>query len=316
MASTTPQTSQASGNLSARDTAGEAHNNSLIELAKGFPDETVRYLQISLLIGGVCSILVTLPSSALLFFDWERCALCERPLRLWLTIAALLHFVQAPLRFACHNWLLVGARKAAAAAVLRRAEMPQSEAELHHRQQICCLINSIVKARSWRVSQAASVVSLAWFLVGAVWVGSTSPGDQGCPEAWYLTALVILLAATRILASIVSFRLTFCTSSAEASLLSQMERAAGSQAPCGVTPSRLEQFTSLVCGEAHATANSGSQCSVCLSCFHLGEGLRVLPCGHYFHQKCVDEWLLKRCVCPLCRSDEAAWADAGKAKVP
>mmetsp|Transcript_56715 Transcript_56715/g.159183 ORF Transcript_56715/g.159183 Transcript_56715/m.159183 type:complete len:339 (-) Transcript_56715:45-1061(-) len=42
-------------------------------------------------------------------------------------------------------------------------------------------------------------------------------------------------------------------------------------------------------------------CSICLACYAMGEQLRVLRCGHYFHRSCVDTWLLKHCnSCPLC----------------
>jgi len=46
---------------------------------------------------------------------------------------------------------------------------------------------------------------------------------------------------------------------------------------------------------------SNMNCSICLGCFALGQRLRVLRCGHYFHCACVDTWLLRhRNSCPLC----------------
>jgi len=307
MTSATSQAPRSEAHIITADSPAETHNNSLTELAKGFPDETVGYLKSSLLVGGFCGILVAFPSAALLFFEWERCALCEKPFRLWLVIAALLHFVQAPLRFGCFQRLASGARVSASALG------QQSDDELQHRQQVCALIASIVKTRSWRVSQAASGVSLGWFLVGAVWVLSTSPSQQGCPEAWYLTLLVLMLAGIKIVVSIVFFRLTFCSDIARAALASQVERSSSPDKTCGANPARLEEFLSPVCDDAYSTEESGCHCSVCLSNFHKGQRLRVLPCGHYFHQACVDQWLMKTCACPLCRSDESNWA-AAKAK--
>lgn len=32
-----------------------------------------------------------------------------------------------------------------------------------------------------------------------------------------------------------------------------------------------------------------------------GESLRVLPCNHYMHKSCVDEWLVNHPSCPSCR---------------
>ncbi|XP_052246114.1 RING finger protein 215-like [Dreissena polymorpha] len=42
-------------------------------------------------------------------------------------------------------------------------------------------------------------------------------------------------------------------------------------------------------------------CAVCLENFYLKQKLRVLPCGHYFHTKCVDPWLVRNHTCPLCK---------------
>ncbi|CAO1940519.1 unnamed protein product [Urochloa humidicola] len=44
-------------------------------------------------------------------------------------------------------------------------------------------------------------------------------------------------------------------------------------------------------------------CSVCLAELQDGEALRMLmPCMHYFHAACLDEWLRKSATCPICRA--------------
>ncbi|XP_078440276.1 RING/U-box superfamily protein isoform X2 [Wolffia australiana] len=46
------------------------------------------------------------------------------------------------------------------------------------------------------------------------------------------------------------------------------------------------------------------QCYICLLEYEEGDPVRVLPCGHEFHQSCVDKWLKEvHRVCPLCRGD-------------
>ncbi|EPS27963.1 hypothetical protein PDE_02908 [Penicillium oxalicum 114-2] len=43
-------------------------------------------------------------------------------------------------------------------------------------------------------------------------------------------------------------------------------------------------------------------CVVCASSFDAGACVRELPCGHMFHQGCIDQWLLTRShECPLCK---------------
>ncbi|CAL0330386.1 unnamed protein product [Lupinus luteus] len=46
-----------------------------------------------------------------------------------------------------------------------------------------------------------------------------------------------------------------------------------------------------------------SRCVVCLDGFRNGQWCRKLPgCGHLFHRRCVDMWLVKVAACPTCRT--------------
>ncbi|KAM3724157.1 putative E3 ubiquitin-protein ligase [Dirofilaria immitis] len=49
--------------------------------------------------------------------------------------------------------------------------------------------------------------------------------------------------------------------------------------------------------------NGQERCSICLEEYKEGQELRVLFCGHEFHPKCVDPWLLSNRRCPLCQYD-------------
>lgn len=48
---------------------------------------------------------------------------------------------------------------------------------------------------------------------------------------------------------------------------------------------------------------SDTMCSICLEDFNENDSLKVLPCNHYFHDKCIKEWFEAKATCPKCRYD-------------
>jgi hypothetical protein len=51
----------------------------------------------------------------------------------------------------------------------------------------------------------------------------------------------------------------------------------------------------------HSTC-SGGVCSICLDSLNRHETSTLQSCGHTFHARCLDTWLLAQHTCPLCRT--------------
>jgi len=49
-----------------------------------------------------------------------------------------------------------------------------------------------------------------------------------------------------------------------------------------------------------------SVCSICLEPMLKGQNIQLLPCGHYYHNKCLSEWFIKKKLelcCPMCNCE-------------
>ncbi|WVZ83816.1 hypothetical protein U9M48_030916 [Paspalum notatum var. saurae] len=42
-------------------------------------------------------------------------------------------------------------------------------------------------------------------------------------------------------------------------------------------------------------------CVVCLEGLEVGQNLRMVPCGHSFHELCIFKWLVVHRLCPICQ---------------
>ncbi|KAL6281145.1 hypothetical protein ACE6H2_018026 [Prunus campanulata] len=73
----------------------------------------------------------------------------------------------------------------------------------------------------------------------------------------------------------------------------------------GIKRMTNEELNMLPCFDymAGEKGTSPVDCAICLENFKAGERCRQLPnCRHSFHAQCIDSWLLKTPVCPVCRT--------------
>jgi len=52
--------------------------------------------------------------------------------------------------------------------------------------------------------------------------------------------------------------------------------------------------------EKQVSAKSVRECCICMIDFEQSEPIRYLPCMHYYHVECIDDWLLRSFTCPTC----------------
>lgn len=74
----------------------------------------------------------------------------------------------------------------------------------------------------------------------------------------------------------------------------------------GIPLEVLEKYTKKLayskgCTRLDQLGGGDMECSICFGNYTDGEEIRKLHCGHHFHQRCVDVWLLgHQNRCPLC----------------
>lgn len=90
-------------------------------------------------------------------------------------------------------------------------------------------------------------------------------------------------------------------------LLSLAERL-GEVKPKGLPKCDIEQLPSYrYANEDSSEDSEQTVCVVCMSDFETRQMVRVLPCSHEFHSKCVDKWLKTNRTCPICRGDASSF---------
>ncbi|CAB3231874.1 unnamed protein product [Arctia plantaginis] len=88
-------------------------------------------------------------------------------------------------------------------------------------------------------------------------------------------------------------------------LLSLAERL-GEAKPRGLARHEIEALPSYKFAPATHRGEQQS-CVVCMCEFEARQHLRVLPCAHEFHAKCVDKWLRSNRTCPICRGNASEY---------
>ena len=48
--------------------------------------------------------------------------------------------------------------------------------------------------------------------------------------------------------------------------------------------------------------HDNERCPICLEDYNIGDTLNELICNHFYHKKCINNWIISNNNCPICRS--------------
>lgn len=215
--------------------------------------------------------------------SWKEYARCRDPLNVWLVVdfGALILFriVQFCVQ-ALYRWRLP--------------------------RQACCLATAnlyVVYTFMW-----------LWAATGSVWYARSGSCLHKAPSSgwWFLAWLVYTYVYLAAFAALLMSFWRVQQSSLRFNSIADLQRilneymqaeALGMQVERrGLTTAAIEAIPSRVVTERDVEV-SGDEwtCAVCLNAIKGGQTVRVLPCPHFFHQECIDQWLRVRPNCPMCR---------------
>ncbi|KAG5859868.1 E3 ubiquitin-protein ligase [Encephalitozoon hellem] len=119
---------------------------------------------------------------------------------------------------------------------------------------------------------------LFWYLIGFNWIQECENCSVANPLLYYTTVVFVGLGFVAFIAPLIAivlllFLITF------------------------VKPKLQE----VMYKDQSDVSDDTYHCAICFDNYIPGIKLKLLPCGHHFHQECIDEWLDLKDTCPLCK---------------
>jgi len=298
----------------------------LLYVIRQDPLEAIWFIKCVMLCSALLGKCTALPCFYFLWTTWPRCTLCSRPLHYWILIHCVLQIIQAPVRVLFYlrlnriipkNIALLRGRNVPLNQITelflqfyngRPPQVPPQEGIAIAQQNpfinfVEYRVRLIKVSFIWKISKLFSIFTYGWFILGVVWV-LNSADCPSCPELYTVTVIVIYASVGRLVLTLGIFYRSF-----PSQLSNGRQMKGAKQNEIDALP--FVEFTGpvvenqVVCDDsekAHldAIAQQCDRCAICLSDFETGEQLRRLPCAHHFHPPCIDTWLKRNKVCPLC----------------
>lgn len=251
------------------NTEDGAPQDPLLDVVRLHPGRSVKFIKVTMLAGLISTGLIGCGVLSFLSFWWEQCGTCNRPLRWWLLIHTVFQLVQLPVRFVF---------------LVRLQSVSNDEPEI----QLC--VRRVTCSAAWRTSKTISMMTYMWFVLGIVWIINSAYCPE-CPGLYRLSIAVLFVSTSRLLITLGFFYTMFPTN---------MQARDASKQPQPATQSLIDHLPIIRCTSDILPQYSGSPCAVCLCDYEVGDTMRPLPCKHVFHHRCINKWLQRNGVCPLC----------------
>ena len=92
----------------------------------------------------------------------------------------------------------------------------------------------------------------------------------------------------------------------DANLISMiMSSDSGRHGPPPASLTSIQELDEILVDKAFLSRNDNAtlECVVCSENFHIEEYVKKMPCKHWFHSSCLEQWLVRTNTCPLCRTE-------------
>lgn len=151
------------------------------------------------------------------------------------------------------------------------------------------IVDDTTKLLNW-----INIITFLWFIVGQSWIY----GVHDCKSsALYIYCLIVIsvIYFGLLLPIIIVISICLCTP-----CILVIFQYIGGDTSQGAQQSEIRRLPTRNLEEAEIPEDP---CSICQEEYVVGDEVRELPCGHFFHSACIDRWLVIQKKCPLCRHD-------------
>ncbi|EAN33935.1 Ring finger domain protein [Theileria parva strain Muguga] len=242
-------------------TARQAPSDPLMELVLLSPRRSLIFIRFSILFSIFISVMLLLPDLIIAKFDQFSCQNCFKILNTWLYVYRMVLLMQFSFRVLFYCIF--------------------SQLTNQENQEIIYCTSVITQGRGWSYSRKLTSFSYFWYGAGMI----LHRVPNVCNKRWLYAFIFYVLSANvlRFAFTVVLYYYTF--------------------PPSHGTARKITGYTSIVLPKIsykNALHLKSTCCGICLDDFAAEDMLRVLHCSHGFHTKCIDLWLSRSVVCPLC----------------